>query len=43
MSTSVAEPGQRRAIPWRGIAVLLVALALSLSLAHFIVGLFVLG
>lgn len=43
MSTSVAEPGQRRSIPWRGIAVLLVALALSLSLAHFIVGLFVLG
>jgi type VI secretion system protein ImpK len=44
MPASVANPERRRrTMPWRGIAVVLVALALSLSLAYFIVGLFVVG
>ncbi|CAG2131511.1 hypothetical protein D3C87_1168620 [compost metagenome] len=39
----VAEPEPHSAMPWRWIAVVLVALVLSLSLAHVIVGLFVVG
>lgn len=39
----VAEPERRRTMPWRGIVVVLAALALSLALAHFILGLFVVG